>query len=180
MVNPLLLELLNARTLADVPGLRACLIRFGLPQDGPRLWGLADVEADERHYQPVARGTPALIAAAYEALSIVDLVAISMRGQHALRTRLGVAAFLGGDNIDLADEEGWPLFLLRTGWSWIRNRCRGAVVIDWRLAPYRLMHLRGIACETPALAARVQRAFERPLPLPDLSVQPHQEIRHAA
>lgn len=180
MVNPLLLELLKANRLADVPELRACLTSFGLPEDGPRIWGLADVEIDGANYQPVAHGTPALVAAAYEELSIVDLVAISVRGRHAIRTRRGVATFLGGNNVDYATEEDWPLFLYETGWSWIRNRCRGAVVIDWRRAPHRLTPLRAISCETPALAKRLRLIFERPLPLPDLFIQPTEETRHAA
>jgi hypothetical protein len=185
MVNPLLLELLQANKLADVPDLRRFLTWFGLPDSGPRIWGLADVEIDGPHYQPVPRGTPALIAASYEGrmeagLSIVDLVAISMRGQHAMRTRRGVATFLGGDNVELAADNEWPLFLYENGWSWIRNRCRGAVIVDWRLAPHRLTHMRAIACETPALAGRLRRFFERPLPLPDLTIVPPKETLHAA
>lgn len=185
MLNPLLLELLQANRLANVPALRAVLTKFGLPATGPRLWGLADVELDGPFYQPVTHGTPALVAAAYEAAghgrsSIVDLVAISLRGRHAMRTRRGVATFLGSDNIDLALEHGWPLHLYETGWSWIVNRCRGAVVLDWRRAPHRLTHLRAIACETPDLAHRLRRFLERPLPIPDLSVLTAKETRHAA
>lgn len=186
MVNPLLFELIKANRLADVPALRTLLTRFGLPTTGPRLWGLAAIELDGPLYQPVPHGAPALVAAAYEAddergsSSIVDLVAVSMRGRHAMRTRRGVATVLGGDNIDLALEHGWPLPLYETGWSWIVNRCRGAVVLDWRIAPHRLAHLRAIACETPDLAHRLHGFLERPLPLPDLSVLTFKETRHAA
>lgn len=187
MLSPLHRELYKATTLAEAPDIRAYLDRFGLPKDGPRLWGLADVEIDGAHYQPVPipLGVPALIAAAYDGtmetdLSIIDLVAISLRGRHAMRTRRGVATFLGGDNVEMAHEEDWPLFLYENGYSWIRNRCRGAVVLDWRRAPYRLAGLRAISCETPELAKRLRLALERPVPLPDLFIQPTEELRHAA
>ena len=187
MLSPLHRELLKARTLAEAPDIRACLDRFGLPKDGPRIWGLADIETDHEHYQPmpIPLGTPALIAAAYDGtmetgLSIIDLVAISLRGRHAMRTRRGIATFLGGDNVEMAHEEDWPLFLYENGFSWIRNRCRGAVVIDWQRAPRRLTGLRAISCETPALAKRLRLALERPFPLPDLFIQPTEELRHAA
>jgi hypothetical protein len=187
VLSPLHRELYIARTLAEAPDISACLSKFGLPNDGPRLWGLADVEIDAEFYQPVPFpiGVPALIAAAYEGsmetgLGIVDLVAISLRGRHAMRTRRGVATFLGGNNVEMAIDEDWPLFLYENGFSWIRNRCRGAVVLDWRRAPHRLAHVRAISCETPALAKRLRLAFERPLPLPDLFVPPTEETSLAA
>jgi hypothetical protein len=54
------------------------------------------------------------------------------------------------------------------------------VIVDWSRAAQELAAVPAIACETANLATRVRRAFERPIPLPDLYVSQPQETRHAA
>ena len=39
-------------------------------------------------------------------------------------------AMLGGDNLDLAHAEGWPITFELTPLTWLRANCRGAVLLD--------------------------------------------------
>jgi len=173
-------ELLVANRLARLPEFDARLMAAGLLFPGPPLWGVTRVSTDKRFYQPDPDGQPAVIAPAYENRSLADLVAISLRGGHAMRLRRGDVTFLGSDNVLAAYEWREPLLLFESGLSWIRNGCAGAVIVDWSRAAQELAAVPAIACETANLATRVRRAFERPIPLPDLYVSQPQETRHAA
>jgi len=173
-------ELLVANRLARLPEFDARLMAAGLLFPGPPLWGVTRVSTDKRFYQPDPDGQPAVIAPAYENRSLADLVAISLRGGHAMRLRRGDVTFLGSDNVLAAYEWREPLLLFESGLSWSRNGCAGAVIVDWSRAAQELAAVPAIACETANLATRVRRAFERPIPLPDLYVSQPQETRHAA
>jgi len=124
-------ELLVANRLARLPEFDARLMAAGLLFPGPPLWGVTRVSTDKRFYQPDPDGQPAVIAPAYENRSLADLVAISLRGGHAMRLRRGEVAFLGADNVLAAYEWREPLLLFENGLSWIRNGCAGAVIVDY-------------------------------------------------
>ncbi|MFI5030610.1 MAG: hypothetical protein ACHQPH_07915 [Reyranellales bacterium] len=173
-------ELLIANRLARMPEFDARLMAAGLLFPGPPLWGVTRVSTDKRFYEPDPDGQPAVIAPAYESGGLADLVAISLRGGHAMRLRRGEVAFLGSDAVLAAYDLRRPLMLFENGLSWIRNGCAGAVIVDWSRIARELAAVPAIACETARLANRVRHAFERPIPLPDLYVSQPQETRHAA
>ncbi len=153
--------------------------RAGLRFAGRRLWGLATVTADDRFYEPDPEGRFAIIAGAFEEGRLIDLVAMSV-ATRAMRRRRGETALLGSEAIEFARETERPLRVFSHPLSWVRNRCHGVVVLDWRLAPYLLADLPAITCDSPLLAARLQQAFDRPIPAPTIFVPQSMENRHAA
>ncbi len=131
-------------------------------------WGLALVEVDAHFYEPSrGPGALALIAGAWDGRDLIDLVATSTRTR-AMRRRTGAAALLNDRAVDLARDAHRPLRLYEDGYAWLAARCHGAVVLDWPRAVPRLAEAPGLVCDSEALARRVMRAFERPLPLPPL------------
>ena len=153
--------------------------RAGLRFAGRRLWGLATVTADAESYRPDPAGKFAIIAGAFEDNRLIDLAAMSV-ATRALRRRWGEAVFLGDEASQYAGETGRPLRVFSDPLGWVRNGCHGVVVLDWRRAPYRLADLPAITCDSPRLALRLQRAFERPIPAPILFAPQETETRHAA
>ena len=131
-------------------------------------WGLALVETDARFYAPCRDGgVLALIAGAWDGRHLIDLVATSPRTR-AMHRRTGEAVLLNDRAVDLACDAGRPLSLHADACAWLAARCHGAVVLDWARAVPRLAEAPGLACASEALARRVMRAFERPVPLPPL------------
>jgi hypothetical protein len=98
-------------------------------------------------------------------------------GTRSTRTRRGVATVLGREWLDHAKETETAGRLFGDPIEWLRNGCRGAVVVDWRVARYELGDLPGIACEGELLAKRVEKALKQPVHVPQLFVR---EARRAA
>lgn len=173
---PLFREYLAARRLMRGGNSRdpaAALQACGLPADG---YGIAFVAIDPHNYAPADGGKPAIIVPLFQDGALLDLIATGLETR-ASRTRAGIGTVLGRDWLDRAKDTETALRLFADPIEWLRNGCRGAVVIDWRAARYELADLPGIACENEMLAARVERALKRPTRLPQLFVR---EARHAA
>jgi hypothetical protein len=173
-MSPLLRELLAAWRTAQTPDLAAALLACGLPIDGASPWaaplGVAFVDIDPHHYAPAAGGKPAIIAPFFADGVLLDLVATGL-ATRSTRTRLGVATMLGREWVDRAKDTETAVRLFGDPIEWLRNGCRGAVVIDWRAARYELADLPAIACEGEMLAARVERALKQPARIPQLFVR---------
>ncbi len=124
----------------------------------------------DEFYQPDEGGRLAAIVPAFEGRHLVDLVACSFTSR-AMRTRNGIATVLGFDRIEDACLGREPLRVHDHALSWLRNKCRGVVVIDWTAAPSLLRDVPSLVCESEATAAELTRAFERPNPYPPILVQ---------
>jgi hypothetical protein len=162
-------ELDTAARFAARPELAPVLADMRLDRAGLPPWGIAHVAADKVFYEPDPDGKPAIIVGAFEQGELIDLVATSL-DTRAMRRRCGEARLLGMDWIERARDLAKPLSLFNDAFAWLAGDGCGAVVLDWRAAPRELADLRGLLCQSEALARRVTQAFARPVPLPPLYV----------
>lgn len=175
-MSPLFRELLAAHRMAQQPELADALQACGLQIDTGPAWGVAFVDIDAHNYAPAEGGKPAIICPVFEDGRLLDLVATGL-GTRSTRTRLGIAMVLGRERLDHAQQTETAARLFPDPIEWLRNGCRGSVVIDWRAARYELADLPGIACEGELLAKRVDHALRQPVRVPQLFVR---EARRAA
>ncbi len=174
----LLPELMRAWRCARDPRLAAALAPFNFPAGGP-IWGVGGIEISGAHYQPMPEGDGALIVSASRRLRIVDLVACRLKDRR-IATRLGTAAVLGEDWLDLARREGMRLPLFSDPLRWLAAGQRGAVILDWYLVPALLDGVPAIGCDSPALARRVHTLTRRLAAPPTLHLWPKRSPAHAA
>jgi hypothetical protein len=172
----------RARHGASAPYLRSAGVAdlLALPDYPP--WGLDWISVGEEFYQtePYPDGIGALIVPAIELLHVVDLVAVSLE-TGALRTRYGIAEYIGHNALDDRSADGEPVPVFEDALSWLRGGGDGIFIVDWTHIHSRLQGLPGLVCQTPALAQRIKRAFEQAVPCPPLLVASDQkESRHAA
>jgi hypothetical protein len=168
--SPLLRELLQAARLARAPAFAEILLTAGWTSLGCPMWGIDAVSAGDTFYQPDENGQVAAILPAFEGPHLVDLVACSFATRE-MRTRRGIAQVLGHDWIEDACLGLQPLAVYADALSWLRNKCRGVVVIDWTAAPRLLRDVPALHCESEAVAAALTQAFERPSPYPPILVR---------
>jgi hypothetical protein len=167
---PLLCELLQASRVAHEPRLQDILAGLGLVPDGS-LWGFDFVDFAAGLYDPRPGGDGALILPAFDGGIVIDLAACRIRDRH-VATRYGVARALGEEAIAQAILQRTPLSLLSDPLRWLMAGRRGAVVLDWSQAPPLFDGLEEIACDSPALASRVNAATRRTARLPEISHSP--------
>lgn len=175
-MKALLRELVAAHRIVRHPEVAATLEPLGLPAAGVPVWGVESVAVEHGYYAPDPAGRPAIIVPAFDDGGLIDLTATGLASRR-IATRTGSATILGEDALDRALDRQVPLHLFRDPIEWLRHRGAGAVVLDWRTAPFVLTDLAGIACTTALLAARVDKALRQPLRVPPLFVR---EDRRAA
>jgi hypothetical protein len=135
-------------------------------------WGISTIETfgpGRAFYQPAEDGRWALIVGVVEAGDLIDLCAIDLETQH-VGTRLGLGKALGLDEIDRCRWEGRELQLVDKPLAWLRQPVDSAYLIDWTVAASTLADVDPVCCSSVAFAERVQRAFLRPRPVPELLV----------
>jgi hypothetical protein len=172
----LLRELLRAHKQARSPVLVEALQACGLPGDGVPIWGVEFVEVGGDYYQSRRGGHPAVIVPVFYDGALVDLTATGLATRRTV-TRTGAASMLGQDAIDRAMDAGTHLHIFPDPIEWLRNRCNGAVVLDWRAAPFALSEVPAIACADELLTKKIDKALRQPLRVPPLYVR---EERRAA
>jgi hypothetical protein len=148
--------------------------------DGVRApaWGFDQVVIEGATYRPALPGepgAPALIVPACEDGKIIDLVAQGLTSGRML-PRMGIAAVIGADEIEIAHEHGQPLLIFSNAMSWLKSGCRGVVIIDWLQAGYSLDGTGIIHCLI-SITGEIYKATRRCWPLPKIRVP---EARHAA
>jgi hypothetical protein len=177
-VPRLLRELVEAHRTARREDLAEALSACGLHQKGGPIFGVAfvSIAAQDIGYELAEGGKPAIIAPYFDGGRLLDLVACGLQTR-TCRTREGICTVLGADHIEDARETETAVTLFPDVIEWLRAGRRGAVIVDWRAAPFTLADLAGIACTDDLLAARVKKALQRPVTLPQLFVR---EAAHAA
>jgi hypothetical protein len=175
-VKALLRELLAAHRIVRHPEVAATLQALRLPAEGVPVWGVDSVAVERGYYAPDPAGHPAIIVPAFDDGGLIDLTATGLASRR-VATRTGIAAVLGQEVLDRALVDQVSLHLFRDPVEWLQHRGAGAVVLDWRTAPFILTDLAGIACTTALLAARIDKALRQPLRVPPLFVR---EQRRAA
>jgi hypothetical protein len=175
-MNALLRELLAAHRIARHPEVAATLKPLRLPAEGVPVWGVESVAVEHGHYAPDPAGRPAIIVPVDDDGPMIDLVATSLASRR-IATRTGHSVVLGQYAFDRALVDQAPLHLFCDPIEWLQRRGAGAVVLDWRVAPFILTDLASIACSSALLASRVDKALRQPLRVPPLFVR---EDRRAA
>jgi hypothetical protein len=165
----LLRELILAHQTANRSDLREALSDCGLKQGGP-IWGLDFVQVDTEYYQPSLEGRAAIIVPLFGDGALLDLIACSL-ATRSCRTRLGICTVLGREWLDQAREHDTAARLLPDPIEWLRNGRRGAVIVDWRSAPYELADLPGISVSNDLLAKRIDNALRQPANIPPIFVR---------
>jgi hypothetical protein len=173
-MSALLVELQAAYAIAQRPELSEALAACGLRPGGP-VWGVDFVAFDSHHYAPAPGGKAAVIAPVFasdgDIMEIVDLVACGLETR-AMRTRSGVATVLGGQWVDMARETGGPLRLFPDAVEWLRNRGRGAVILDQRAARFALADVPAVNwCGDEKHARQLRHAMERPATIPQFFIR---------
>ena len=163
---------------------RPILERLGISPKAPPC-GIGRVEffgPAGAYYLPCEDGPAfAIIVPVVEFGDTIDLAAIDLETQH-VATRLGIGKALGLDDIDRARWDGGRLNLFDKPLDWLREPEAAACIIDWKVAAFTLANLDHpvtalagepieVLCSSFALAERIERAFARPLPAPELRVR---------
>jgi hypothetical protein len=156
----------RVRQMLDVVGVSPKLIS---------CWGVATIETfglGRAFYQSAEDGRWALIVGVVEGGDLIDLCAIDLETQH-VAARLGLGKALGLDDIDKVRWEGCDLQLFDRALAWLREPVGSAIILDWSIATFTLANLGSarVRCSSLALAERVEQAFARPLPVPELRVR---------
>jgi len=167
IANTLEAELAAAMALARDPRCAAVVDAFNLRIDAAP-WGVGFVEFDGGTYQPSESGDAAFIIAVEEGGERIDLVACRL-SDRAMASRRGLAASLGTDAIEAARSTGRKLLLYSDALAWLHAGCHGAVILDWRQAPWLLADVPAITCASLSLTKRLHRALMVPSHLPALS-----------
>jgi hypothetical protein len=173
----LLNELIAAHRTARLPPLVEALEACGLPVLGVPVWGVEFVELAGDYYQPRRGGHPAIIIPVFQDGELIDLTATGLATRRTV-IRMGIASMLGQDAIDRATDDGTHLQVFSDPIEWLRNRCNGAVVLDWQAAGFALADVTAIACASELIAKKIDNAMRQPVRMPRLFVR--EETTHAA
>jgi hypothetical protein len=173
-------ELARADRRRAHPHLAPVLADLGLANVCGPAWGFGHVVADGETYRPAIGGETAhaaFVVPAVEDGGIVDLVACTVSPRR-MRSRLGVAAVVGLEEIERARETEAPLLVFDDTLRWLRGNTLGAVVVDWDRAAADIEGVKVIMCST-SLATRLRDATRRCWPRPTIAFAP-EKMRHAA
>jgi hypothetical protein len=146
---------------------------------GP-AWGFGHAVADGETYRPAIDSETAhaaLIVPAVEGGGVVDLVACTVTPQR-MRSRLGVAAVVGLEEIEAARDTGSPLLVFDDTFRWLRGGARGVVIVDWKRGVREIDGLSILMCSA-SLAPRLRDATRRCWPRPTIAF-PAEAMRRAA
>lgn len=173
-------ELARADLLRRHPDLAPVLADLGLANVCGPAWGFGHVVAEGETYRLALDGEAghaALIVSAVEDGGVVDLVACTVSPRR-MRSRLGVAAVVGLEEIERARETEAPLLVFDDTLRWLRGNTLGAVVVDWDRAAGDIEGVKVIMCGA-SLATRLRDATRRCWPRPTIAFAP-EKMRHAA
>ena len=162
------------------PDLAPVLADLGLA-NGRCPYGYSHVVADGETYRLAFDGETAhaaLIVPAIEDGGIVDLVACTIWPQR-MRSRLGVAAVVGLDEIERARDAKTPLLIFDHTIRWLYAHSHGAVIVDWDRAAREIEGVKIILC-AESLASRLHDATRRCWPRPTIAFAQAERMRHAA
>ncbi len=164
-------ELWRAMRFARHPEVASMLAGLRLPR---RIqWGLSRIEyleGSRTYYVPRNDGVVfALIVPVVEFGDTVDLASIQLPSLW-VASRIGIGKALGLDAIDAARWNGTDLQLVDSPLDWMSDPDDCAFIVDWKIAAFTLADVNSISCNSLGLATRVEGAFLRPRPAPELLV----------
>jgi hypothetical protein len=173
-------ELARADRRRQHPDLAPVLADLGLSNVRAMAWGFGHVVADGETYRPAIDAEPAhaaFIVPAVEDGAVADLVACTIAPRR-MRSRLGVAAVVGLDEVERAREADAPLLVFDDAIRWLRGNTRGAVIVDWNRAAREIEGVQTLMCSA-SLAPRLRDATRRCWPRPTIAFAA-EAMRHAA
>jgi len=101
---------------------------------------------------------------------IIDIVAFQPSKPNKWWLRLGNAVVLGLHDARLALFEEKPVFVHATPLDWLRNDCRGCVVLDWKADLLSYLPGDRILATDHATTGRLEQAFRRHIHIPQVRV----------
>lgn len=165
---------------------------LGVPESmlygGPSYVGVLRADlSDEAFYQPSEDGTSCLAVPVGVQCDegwdfLVDILAFQPRNPTRWWLRRGCAAILNPEGVRRAEHFREILAVWSSPLAWLKSGGQGIVILDWSAhLPLWLSGVSAIACETPALAGRVQSALrEQTITTPDVRVIKSEVVSHAA
>jgi hypothetical protein len=174
-------ELGRADLLRRHPDLADVLTALGLADVQGPAWGFGHVVADGDTFRPAIDGETAhasFIVPAVEDGGVVDLIACTVSPRRQ-RSRLGVAAVVGLEEIELARKIEAPLLVFDDAIRWLCGDAHGAVVVDWERAARDIEGVKVLMCSA-SLATRLHDATRRCWPRPTIAFAQLETMHHAA
>jgi hypothetical protein len=144
--NGVLGDLLEANRNIRDPEVRSMLEPLGVLNRRSPLWGAMPIVAAGEGWQPALPGEQgewAFIAPAFDRHGLADLVAEDMQSRQ-LRRRLGVAAVVGAEQVDLARDSAFrlPDAGVLVAVALLRMRCRRLEAARASAGRHAIDHLR--------------------------------------
>jgi hypothetical protein len=173
-------ELIKADQWRRHPDIAPVAADLGLANVHGPAWGFGHVVADGEAYRPAIDGEAAraaLIVPAVEDGAVSDLVACSIETRR-MRSRLGVIAVVGLEEIERARTTDAPLLVFDDAIGWLRGNTRGAVIVDWKRAIGELEGVGVLMCSA-TVASRLHDATRKCWPRPTIAFAP-EKMRYAA
>lgn len=174
-MNDLLSEFASMATTA-VEKAPEWLVQQGVPRSvlyGPHasVVGVARIETDGRHYQPVPEGQPAIaVPVSYSitaaALEPIDIAAWVPSDPSRWYVRTGYGDILGAEAIDEAAHYEVPLPVYSTPLAWLQAGMGGACLLNLKSAASYLTNADRIFTDTEQLSASLRRAMARHIQMP--------------
>lgn len=147
------------------------LHRVGVP--GDELHDIGALNAKFRHglWTEAQSGHRSIILPVMQTGELIDLVAFRLETPLTFFSHEGLAAVLGGDDLERAAYFAQPLTVFESPLDWLRARRRGIVVLDQaRFWPLHLTGIPTLRCTSVEFGRRLREALQRPFPIPQIQV----------
>lgn len=136
-------------------------------------FGAMPIDTDDAgRWWPDADGFPAMVVPVRERGEDIDIVAFRTGAPARWWWRIGCAAMLGADLLDLTFLPGDRLHVVSTPIGWIAAAGEAVCILDWGCPDLELSPLRDrgeLVCDSPMLAARLRKRLAQPLRFPTIT-----------
>lgn len=138
-------------------------------------FGALMIETDDAgRWWPDDAGFPAMVVPVVERGEEIDIIAFRTDAPARWWWRVGIAAMLGADLLDLTFLPGDRLHVVSTPIGWIAAAGEAVCILDWDCPDLELAPLRDrdeLVCDSHMLAARLRKRLSQPRRVPSITYQ---------
>jgi hypothetical protein len=138
------------------------------------LWiGALDIAIQNGKWRQMFRGERALVLpiVSPESGDIIDLAAFRPETPRSTWLFTGAGRFLGDEAIRESEHFGKPLEIRETPLDWLKARCTGLVILDWKqLWPFWFAGVPALKFDDRDFAGVARAMLERPFHIPPVLV----------